>query len=317
MRFTFRQLEYFVATGECGSIRLASERIHVSQPSISTAISQLEKEFGLMLFVRQHAQGLSLTSAGHRFLREAKIILSQADALYDLADELSDQIRGPFRVGCMLTLATKVLPQLCYAFSGRYQDVRLTTIVAHHKELMEQLMDASIDLALAYDLGIPEGVNFEPLSELKPVVLVGKNSPLTKLKRVSLEDLAEEQMILLDLPLSREYFLSLFLTAGLKPKIHTASPYPEVIRTMVGNGYGYTLVNQVAESTYSLDGQELVYLELTGNHQPMIMGMATTCNGHKTRLQDAFECFCRNQMAAQRDADFTSSDNVKVVPLRR
>lgn len=64
MRFTFRQLEYFVATGESGSIRLASERIHVSQPSISTAISQLEREFGLTLFVRQHAQGLSLTPAG-------------------------------------------------------------------------------------------------------------------------------------------------------------------------------------------------------------------------------------------------------------
>ena len=317
MRFTFRQLEYFVATGECGSIRMASERIHVSQPSISSAISQLEKEFGLSLFVRQHAQGLSLTSAGHRFLREAKVILSQADALYDLADELSEHIRGPFRVGCMLTLAPKVLPQLCYAFSGQHKDVRLSTVVAHHKELMEHLMGASIDLAVTYDLGIPEGVNFEPLAELKPVALVGKNSPLAKLKRVDLKTLAREQMILLDLPLSREYFMSLFFSNGLKPKIHAASPYPEVIRTMVGNGYGYTLVNLVTESSYSLDGQELAYLELTGNHQPMIMGMATTSNGHKTRLQDAFESFCRNQMTAEHDADLALPDNVEILELRR
>mgnify|MGYP002278110535 CR=1 FL=1 len=317
MRFTFRQLEYFVATGECGSIRMASERIHVSQPSISTAISQLEKEFGVTLFVRQHAQGLSLTSAGHRFLREAKEILSQADALYDLADELSDHIRGPFRVGCMLTLAPKVLPQLCYAFSGQHEDVRLSTIVAHHKELMEHLMDANIDMAVTYDLGIPEGVTFEPLAELKPVALVGKNSPLAKLERVSLEELAKEQLILLDLPLSREYFMSLFFSYGIKPKVHTASPYPEVIRTMVGNGYGYTLVNLVAESSYSLDGQELVCLELTGNHQPMIMGMAMTTNGHKTRLQDAFESFCRGQVNIENQAIFALPDNVEVLELRR
>ena len=64
LRFTLRQLEYFVAVGECGSIALASEKVNVSSPSISAAINQLEKEFGLPLFVRQHAQGLSLTLAG-------------------------------------------------------------------------------------------------------------------------------------------------------------------------------------------------------------------------------------------------------------
>ena len=64
MRFSLRQLEYFIAAGEAGSIPQASERINISQPSISTAISQLEQELDTQLFVRHHAQGLSLTPAG-------------------------------------------------------------------------------------------------------------------------------------------------------------------------------------------------------------------------------------------------------------
>jgi DNA-binding transcriptional LysR family regulator len=60
-RFAQRQLAYFVAAGEAGGITLASERVHISQPSISAAITQLEHEFGVQLFIRHHAQGLSLT----------------------------------------------------------------------------------------------------------------------------------------------------------------------------------------------------------------------------------------------------------------
>jgi DNA-binding transcriptional LysR family regulator len=67
LRFTLRQLEYLVAVAECGSVALAAERCHVSSPSISAAISQLEQEFGLQLFVRRHAQGLSLTEGGRQF----------------------------------------------------------------------------------------------------------------------------------------------------------------------------------------------------------------------------------------------------------
>ncbi|NOR30503.1 MAG: LysR family transcriptional regulator, partial [Sulfitobacter sp.] len=81
LRFTLRQLEYFVAVGELGSIAQAAEKVNVSSPSISAAITQLEKEFGLPLFVRQHAQGLSLTQAGRRMMEQATHILQESDLL--------------------------------------------------------------------------------------------------------------------------------------------------------------------------------------------------------------------------------------------
>src|SRR6186997_3107725 len=67
LRFTLRQLEYLVEVGDYGSVTEAAERVNVSAPSVSAAISQLERECGITLFVRRHAHGLSLTQAGRSF----------------------------------------------------------------------------------------------------------------------------------------------------------------------------------------------------------------------------------------------------------
>lgn len=64
VQFTLKQISCFVAAGESGSILKAAENIHVSQPSISNAIAHLESIFRLQLFIRHHAQDMSLTSAG-------------------------------------------------------------------------------------------------------------------------------------------------------------------------------------------------------------------------------------------------------------
>jgi DNA-binding transcriptional LysR family regulator len=104
LRFTLRQLEYFVAVGELGSIAQAAEQVNVSSPSISAAITQLEKEFGLPLFVRQHAQGLSLTQAGRRMMEQATHILQESDLLVDFGNRawsLEHRVFGDLCAGCI------------------------------------------------------------------------------------------------------------------------------------------------------------------------------------------------------------------------
>ncbi len=112
LRYTLRQLEYFVAVGETGSIAAASQQVNVSSPSISAGVSQLEEELGVKLFVRYHAQGLTPTLAGRKLLDHAQMVLRQAAALRDLAGDLSGAVRGPLAVGCLSTIAQIVLPGL-------------------------------------------------------------------------------------------------------------------------------------------------------------------------------------------------------------
>src|SRR5438128_12258998 len=79
--FSFRQLEYFVAAAEHGSISAGARARHVSQPSVSQAVAQLEEVLGETLFRRQVSRGLELTPAGQRLLGRARDILALAAGL--------------------------------------------------------------------------------------------------------------------------------------------------------------------------------------------------------------------------------------------
>ena len=146
---------------------------------------------------------------------------------------------------------------------------------------------------LTYDLQIPGDVNFVPLARLPPYVLVSETHPLASRPALTLQELESEPLLLLDLPLSREYFLGLFMEQGLRPNIVTRLAHQEVIRTMVANGYGYTLFNVRPRSDYALDGRKVVRVRLSGNHRPMVVGSATLKNLAQSQLVRAFEKHCQ------------------------
>ncbi|MBT1159676.1 LysR family transcriptional regulator [Aminobacter anthyllidis] len=293
MRFTFRQLEYFIAAGEAGSITLASERINISQPSISTAIAHLEQEIGGKLFVRHHALGLSLTKAGRVLLVEAKRVIDQAQSLYATASEVNEQIRGSLVVGCLTTLAPMILPELMHSFTATYPDVVIKHIGTDQERLLGGLRDAQIDIAVTYDLYMAEEISFAPLTKLPIHVVVGEKHPLAARREVSLRELVDEPLLLLDLPMSREYFLAMFMKEGLRPRIGTRSEHQDVIRTMVANGYGYTLANVRPRSDLALDGRRVVHVRLSGDHQPMVLGTAILGELPASRLISVFQDHCR------------------------
>ncbi len=297
LRFTLRQLEYLVAVGDAGSIAEAAARINVSSPSISTAISQLEAELGVQLFVRKHAKGLSLTPGGQRVYNQARNILDSAVSLHDVAGEISHKARGPINVGCFVTLAPMISAALRRSFTAEYPDASVTLCEAHHSDLLHKLRRAEIDIAITYDLEIPGDVRFEPLAELPPYVMVSDTHPLAKRDGVYLEELQDDAFILLDLPMSRDYFLAMFYNAGLRPLVTDRTSDPSVVRSLVANGAGYSLINARTGTDMAPDGRKLVYLHLLGDHKPINIGLATMQADHKSRILQAFEDHTRTNIS--------------------
>jgi DNA-binding transcriptional LysR family regulator len=293
MKFTFRQLAYFIAAAETGSVTLASKRANISQPAVSTAISHIERELEVQLFLRHHAQGLSLTPAGRALLREAKQLLKQADGLYSAAAEISHQMRGELSVGWYSTLAPIVMPEVVQAFLKAYPEIQLRLMDSHPEDLIRSLRAAEIELAITYDLQISDDVNFMPLASLPPYALFGATHPLARARSVKLSELAPLPMVLLDMPMSSEYFMALFLRDRLEPSIAWTSPRVEVVLTMVANGLGYTLANVRPRADVALDGRRLFRVPLVGDPPPMRIGIATLKQLKKTRLVEAFERHCQ------------------------
>lgn len=294
VKFTFRQLAYFIAAAETGSITLASKRANISQPAISTAISHIERELDVQLFLRHHAQGLSLTPAGRTLLRDAKQLLKQADGLYSAAADINHQMRGELSVGWFSTLAPIVMPELVQTFLKSFPETQIRSLEGHQEGLIRGLRAAEIEVAVSYDLQISEDIDFLPLATLPPYALFGAGHPLARERTIKLTQLAPLPMVLLDMPLSREYFLALFLKDRLEPNVAWASASLDVVRTMVANGLGYTLANVRPRADVALDGKRVCRVPLSGDPPPMRVGVATLRQLKKTQLVQAFVRHCQH-----------------------
>lgn len=293
MKFSFRQLEYFVAAGETGSVTRAAAGAHSSQPTVSAAIAKLERALGVQLFVRHHAQGLSLTPEGRRFLGEAKRLLGHAAEVERFAATLSDEVAGTLDLACLVTLAPLVTPRLVRAFTDAHPRVHVDLVEGDQDTLLERLRTGVSSVALTYDLQLPGGIEFEPLVDLPPRVMLSAGHRLALRKRIDLSELSGEPHILLDLPISRDYFMSLFAEAGVEPAIGARSEHPETIRTLVANGFGYAIVNARPRIDTALDGGKLVTVPLRGTPRPMRLGLASPRGIRETRTVTAFKDHCR------------------------
>jgi DNA-binding transcriptional LysR family regulator len=299
VRFTLKQVAYFVAAAETGSITLASERANISQPSISSAISVLEETFGIQLFVRHHAQGLSLTTEGRKFLVQARALLAQAEELQHAATEISARIAGPLEIGCLATLFPLMMPELLHEFAARHPAVAINAIAGNQADLFAQLRAGRISALLTYDMETPPEVAFTPLGTLPPYAYVAATHRLARKKTVTLAALAEENFLLLDLPHSREYFLSLFRQAAVTPRIAGAYAHFDVIRGLVARGDGYSLANVQPRNQASLDGRKLAYLALEPGLTPLVHGMATLAGLRRTPTLSAFLTFCQEMLTGK------------------
>ena len=299
LRFTFRQLEYLVAVGDTGTISLASQRLNVSSPSISTAINQLEGHFGIQLFVRHHAQGLSLTPGGRRVFNEAKRILGDAAALNDLAKDITERPRGPISMGALTTIAPLVSAQFRRSFEQAYPDADVSLHMGDQVELLRMLGRAEIDVAITYDMEVPMDVHFEKLISLAPHVMLPLNHPMAGQRDVSLKALEAEPMVLLDLPLSREYFMATFQSVKIRPNITERTKDLSVVRSLVANGFVYSLVNIGVKNTLAPDGLGLAILPIREDMKPVTLGLATKQTSQKSGIVAAFFDHVRDRIGAE------------------
>ncbi len=296
--FTLKHLGYFVAAADAEGITGAARSLHVSQPSISAALAQLEKRLGLQLFLRHHAHGLSLTPAGRRLLGQARQLIAHADELRLAALDLGGGLAGQLDLGCFITFAPWVVPGLLRGFSRQFPEARVKLHEAHVQGVLEGLRSGHSEIALTYDLDLGADILFEPLAEVPLHAVLPLGHRLARARQVRLADLANEPLVLLGLPQSREYFLSIFYALRLEPSIAYETGSLEMVRGLVANGLGYSIMHSRPPSERSLDNRRLVYRPVVEQVRPTELGLARLGQLRPTRLATGFAAFCREHFAA-------------------
>ncbi len=260
--FTLRQLSYLVTAAEEGTIAAAAARLHVSPSAISDALTELETALDEKLTVRRRAHGLTLTSAGQQVATRSRALLAGAAELARDLHAADGELVGPITIGCYPTLAPTVLPPLLAEFGAAHPRVDLQIIEATHDELDGRLAAGGVDVAFVYDTLIPGNPRRERLFELPAHVLLSATDELATQDEITLEELVERDLILLDAPPSSQHTLSLFAARGLTPHIRHRTTSYEAVRTLVGRGLGYGILVQRPANPASYEGYPVVMKEI-------------------------------------------------------
>jgi DNA-binding transcriptional LysR family regulator len=299
LRFTLRQLEYALAVAEAGSVARASEKLGIAQPTMSAAVAKLEEQIGLQIFIRHHAQGVSPTPAGTRFLSEARNLVNHANDMQRDTAAAGTAIEGELSIGSFMTIAAAQAPRLIAGFREKHPAVSLRLEEGTQGQLFEGLNAGRYDLVLLYVFNLPGDLAVTHLFSKRPYLLLPEKHRLAHRREIDLHALAGDPLILLDVQPSREYFMSILTVAGIEPKIAFSSPSLEVVRGLVGQGLGYSILITRPHADVTYDGHKLAVREIAGDVECGHIAIARLQRVRKTKLHQAFEDHCKEAFGTQ------------------
>lgn len=274
LAFTLAQLQSFISVAKHESMTKAAQDLHVSQSAVSTAVTNLERRLKVQLFVRHPNNSLVLSLSGRSFLREAEELLRHANKLQDSANNLTGSLTGTLVVGAYSPATPFRMPRILAEFESKFPGVEVQFITGDLAEIYQHLLDGDCELAMLYNHDIGGGIASYTIDVISPHVLLSADHPAaTRGAPVSLRDFADEPFIKLDLPHSRDYYDRLFNLVGVIPKVrHSFSDY-ETVRSFVGMGHGFAVLNQnVGCLTYA--GASVESLPLTDDLPDIEVTMA-------------------------------------------
>lgn len=161
------------------------------------------------------------------------------------------------RLGSYTSFAPYVLPAIFERMREDGAAPPAYQMEGDQRQVLEALRSGRIEIALTYDLDLGHGIGCEPLASLQPYALLPGAHPLAASDRVSLADLSQQPFVLLDLPTSRDYFLSLFEARGLRPPVAWRCASVEMVRGLVGHGLGCSILATKPANDVSYDGRAL------------------------------------------------------------
>ena len=256
-----RDFEYLVALDELRSFRKASERCHVTQPTLSGQLRKLEDYLGVLL-VERTKRKVMLTPVGKEVVRRARLILQEVEQIEEISVSFKDPNKNKKNINLIPTLGPYLLPFMIPAMVQEYPRLQLFLYEEQTHILLKKLSDAELDVII---LALP--VSSSGLSEIElfdePFLLaLPRGHELSIQDSVSLSDLSEERILLLeDGHCLRDQALEVCMMAGATENPEFQGTSLETLRHMVSAGMGVTLMPYYSVFPNSGSNPPMTYLQ--------------------------------------------------------
>lgn len=263
---TLRQLQYFMAVADTLSFSRAAENCHITQPSLSLALNELEDILGEKLFHRG-TRKMELSQVGKELIPMARAIIAQSENFVRIAARHRAPLSGPLSLGIIPTIAPYLLPQLLPALQTSYPSLELQLKEDITTRQLEALKAGKIDVVL---MAMPfDTPNMEQMILWKePFYLARAGNQKSVADQIPLDDLQNETILLLDDGhCLRDHILSACRLAASSANRKTLGATSlQTLIQMVQNGYGSTLLPSMA-----IDPQQMpkgITIQRFANPQP-------------------------------------------------
>ncbi len=267
-----RHLEYFSEVAEHLSFTKASQTLHVTQPSISKAVKNLEDELGVPLFYRSSKQ-LELTDAGKAVLINARKVLEAFNSLTGELTDIMELKRGEVRIGIPPIIGAAFFSKLISHYKERFPLVKITLTEVGTKKIKQGVDEGSLDIGLICTFPT-QNSNFEIIKVLKdPLMLVlHKDHPLNAQKDVRFSDLINEPFVLYRKDFSlHDLILDACAKHDFQPNIVCESSQKDFLLGMVEGKLGVALLpSKICES---INQNELTVLPFSNPIVNLELGM--------------------------------------------
>ncbi len=275
MAFTLRQLQFFIAAAEAGSVTGAARALSISQSSVTEAIRALEDDLGVSLFDRQ-ARGLEITHKGSAFLRHARQILADvATARSSFRDE-AETARGRLSLGVTSLVAGYVLSDILSRFRRAHPRVELNVIEDNGDYLQHLLIGGELDVAVMLTSSVKDrmALHVESLLVSPYRLWLPLGHPLAQQEAIALEDIAGQPLIQLMVDEIEESTRRLTAALPVKPEIAFRTRSVEAVRSLVATGAGLAILPSLVYRPWSLEGDRIEIRDVSGDLPSVQVGLA-------------------------------------------
>jgi len=193
---TKTQLEYIVAVDNYKSFIRASEKMFVTQPTLSMQIKKLEEELGTTLFDRSKAP-VATTEIGQKIIEQARNVISESNRIYDIISEELDQITGKFRLAVIPTIAPFLLPLFLESFVKNNKGLELTIEELQTEEIISGLKKDEIDAGIAATPLSNKEITESPIYYEPFYAYISPKHPLFRKEKISSKELNVDDIWLL------------------------------------------------------------------------------------------------------------------------
>lgn len=239
------RLSYFVTLANAGSFTRAARLLEITQPSLSQQIRKLELSVGQPLADRL-PRGVVLTAHGQRLLEHAKPLLQQYERMQSLLRDQPDTPAGPLAIGAIPTIAPYLLPGVLKRFTHDYPDVTVTLHEDVTANLVRQLEEGVLDVAIISTLSPRATIHQETLYEEPLLAVVNKRHRLAKRQRVTLASIKDDRLLLLhEMHCLSQQVAQLCFTKSSRRSVAMRGESLTTVGELIDVGLGVSIVPQM------------------------------------------------------------------------